>query len=109
MIQIRRIVALLLGVIFVGVLALALLVWELSNTLTDPEFLANQFEKEGIYRFVLSDLLDSTLTDARDLEGGQFGLGTLENPLVASGLTNTEILATVRKSVSPKDLRPWGS
>ena len=105
MIQIRRIVAVLLGVIFVGVLALALLVWELSNTLTDPEFLANQIEKEGVYRFVLSDLLDSALTDARDLEGGQFGLGTLENPLVASGLTNAEILGTVRKSVSPKNLQ----
>ena len=105
MIQIRRIVAVLLGVIFAGVLALALLVWELSHTLTDPEFLSNQFEKEGVYRFVLSDLLDSALTDARDLEGGQLGLGTLENPLVASGLTNTEIRSTVRKSVSPRDLQ----
>ena len=105
MIQIRRIVAVLLGIVFAGVLALALLVWVLSNTLTDPEFLARQFEKEQVYRFVLSDLLDSALTDARDLEDGQFGLGTRGNPLVASGLTNTEILGTVRKSVSPKDLQ----
>ena len=105
MIQMRRMFAVLLGVIFAGVLALAVLVWELSNTLMDPEFLSNQFEKEGVYRFVLSDLLDSALTDVRDLEGGQLGLGTLENPLVASGLTNTEIRSTVRKSVSPRDLQ----
>ena len=105
MIQMRRIVAVLLGIIFAGVLALTLLVWVLSNTLTDPAFLARQFEKEEVYRFVLSDLLDSALTDARDLEGGQFGLGTRENPLVASGLTNTEILDTVRKAVSPNDLQ----
>ncbi len=104
LISIRRIVAVLLAIVFLVVLGGTLLAVALNATLARPGFVSDQLEEAGAYQFVLDDLVPALLEDAWQLDADEFGLEFEENPLAASGLTPQELAAAIRRAVPPEDL-----
>ena len=85
----RRIAAIPLGIAFLVALLvfLVFLVFlRLNGTFLNPAFYPDQLEKADIYRFVMADVLESALDEARRLRPEEFGVGFRENPLVVTGL-----------------------
>ena len=104
LISIRRIVAVLLAIVFLVVLGATLLAMALNATLARPGFVSDQLEEAGAYQFVLDDLVPALLEDIWQLDADEFGLEFEENPLAASGLTPQELAAAIRRAVPPEDL-----
>lgn len=105
MLYLRRTVAVLIGFVFLAVLLAALVVLRLNSTFLDPEFYPEQLEKHGVYRFIMVDVLESALDEARAIEAENFGIDIRENPLVATGLTTAQIIDAVHRSLSARDLQ----
>ena len=105
MIFARRIIAVLLGSFFFVVLLAALLVLRMNGTFLNPEFYPRQLEATGVYRFVMTDVLTSTIDEARAIPADEFGVDLSGNPLEVSGLSTAQITEAVNRALSPRDLQ----
>ena len=105
MINVQRVVAALLGLIFPVVLLVALLGLRLEATFLDPEFYPEQMEKRDVYRFVMVDVLESALAEALAIEPGHFGSAMRDNPLRSTGLDAMQISDAVQRALSPEELQ----
>ncbi len=104
MLQFRRLIAVLLGMILLPTLMVALFVFGLNDTFLKPSFFPQQLEKRGVYQFLMVDLLDSVLTDVRAADPSELDLEVRRNMLAESGLTNRQILEAVHLGLSPQKL-----
>ena len=98
MIFARRVMAVLLGGLFLVSLLGALLVLRTSETFLRPEFYPEQFEESGVYRFVMGDVLTSVLDDVRAMEADDSGAGMSGNPSKWQGSPRAKLR---RQSISP--------
>jgi hypothetical protein len=98
----RRIVALPLFLLVFALLLVDLVVLQINDTFLDPGFYPDELEKANVYEFVLNDLALSFLDDARELEGESVAEGLEQNPLVAAGLTNREIVDSLNRAIPPE-------
>ena len=103
-IWIRRVGAVVLGIVFFVALATTLVIHAANSTVARPGFLADQLEEADAYAFVIDDLTPALLEDAWRLDADAFGWEFEENPLVASGLTPGQVAAAVRRALPPEDL-----
>ena len=94
----RRMAAIPLGIAFLVALLIFLVFLRLNGTILNPAFYPDQLEKADIYRFVLADVLESALEEARQLQPEEFGVGFRENPLVAAGLCTPQLTAAVQEA-----------
>ena len=92
------------GVAFFVALLAVLVILGLNGTFLNPTFYQDQLKDADIYRFALVDVLESALDEARQLPPEEFGIGFRDNPLVASGLSTSQLAGAVRNALSPDDL-----
>ncbi len=104
MIWIRRIVSILLGLVFVVLLLVTLVISQVNQIFLNPDFYPRQLKKADVYNFLLVDVLTSILDDARELEPRDFEVNIDENPLVTSGLTTVQIVDAVNRAFPPEYL-----
>ena len=104
MIWIRRTISVLLGIVLLPLLFASLVTLRLNDTFLNSGFYPDLLEKEGVYRFVMVDVLTSALDEARELDPGKLGAGFDESPLVTSGLTTPQIVDAVNRALPPGDL-----
>ena len=97
-------VAVALGIVFVALLLASLVLVRLNDTLLDPRYYPDRFERHGLYRFVMVDVLTSTLDEAREVDPEFLDAGFRQNPLVTSGLSTRQIVEAVHRALSPRDL-----
>ena len=97
-------VAVALGIVFVALLLTSLVLVRLNDTLLDPRYYPDQFERHGLYRFVMVDVLTSALDETREVEPEFLDAGFRQNPLVTSGLSTRQIADAVHRALSPRDL-----
>ena len=98
----RRFWAVVLAVIFFVLLVVTLVLFRVLQTALEPDFYKEQLAQADIYNFVLNDLLTSALNDARNLPVSEFPGDLQENPLVTSGLTTEQLVASVNHAVPPQ-------
>ena len=98
----RRIVAFPLFLLVFALLLVGLIVLQVNDTFLDPGFYPDELEKANVYEFVLNDLALSFLDDARELEGESVAEGLEQNPLIAAGLTNREIVDSLNRAIPPE-------
>ena len=104
MTYIRRIAAVVLSIVFFVALSASLALVALNATPMDPHYYPGRLEADGVYRFVMVDVLTSAIDEARRLDGDQFGGNFRENPIVTSGLSTRQIAEAVHRAMSPRDL-----
>ena len=92
------------GVAFFVALLAVLVILGLNGTFLNQTFYQDQLKDADIYRFALVDVLESALDEARQLPPEEFGIGFRDNPLVASGLSTSQLAGAVRNALSPDDL-----
>ena len=92
------------GVAFFVALLAVLVILGLNGTFLNPTFYQDQLKDADIYRFALVDVLESALDEARQPPPEEFGIGFRDNPLVASGLSTSQLAGAVRNALSPDDL-----
>ena len=97
-------VAVALGIVFVALLLASLVFVKLNDTLLAPRYFPDQFERRGVYRFVMVDVLRSALDEAREVDPELLDAGFRQNPLVTSGLSTRQIADAVHRALSPRDL-----
>ena len=97
-------VAVALGIVFVALLLTSLVLVRLNDTLLDPRYYPDRFERHGLYQFVMVDVLTSALDEAREVEPEFLDAGFRQNPLVTSGLSTRQIAEAVHRALSPRDL-----
>ena len=100
----RLVVVVPLVAAFVVALLAALVLLRLSGTILNPAFYADQLEEADIYRFTMVDVLESALDEARQLHPEEFGVEFHENPLVASGLSTSQLTGAAHDALSPEEL-----
>ena len=104
MTYVRRTVAVALGIVFAALLLVSLVLVKLNETLLVPRYYPEQFERYGLYRFVMVDVLTSTLDEAREVDPEFLDAGFRQNPLVTSGLSTRQITEAVHRALSTRDL-----
>ena len=102
MIWLRRLVTVPLGVLFFVLLLVTLVFLQINGTFLDPGYYPDELARADIYEFVLTDVLTSALDEARQIEFGEEGSDFDENPLITSGLTTEDIVASVNRAVPPE-------
>jgi hypothetical protein len=99
MIWIGRLLSVPAGVVFFALLLLTLVMLEINDTFLDPDFYTEELRKANTYEFALGVLLTSALDEAREQDLPE---GLDENPLVSSGLTTQDIVASINRAVPPE-------
>ena len=77
-------------------------VLQVNGTFLDPVYYPEELAGADIYEFVLVDVLTSALDEARQIEFNEEGDRFDENPLITSGLTTEDIVASVNRAVPPE-------
>ena len=101
MIWIRRLISVPLVLVLLVLLAVSLLLFEINDTFLNPSYYPDEFEEADFYEFLLVDLLTAGLDDARELRPQDTEGGLDQNPLVTSGLSTDDIVASVNSMVPP--------
>ena len=100
MIWVRRILTVPLGLLLLVLILVTLVVLQVSGSFLDHDYYSAQLREADIYEFALVDVLTSALDEARQLEGEDLG-GLEENPLITSGLSTEDIVASVNAAIPP--------
>ena len=122
MIWLNRVLSIPVGVVFLVLLLLTLVMLQVSDTFLDPDYYPEQLREANIYEFVLNDLLASAIDERRVWEAEELarrereseelvrreqpdaagtGQSVTSTPLISSGLTTAEIVASVNRAVPP--------
>lgn len=94
----------LVGLAFAGALVTFLLLQAESSTVARPGFYTEQLAEADAYHFVMTDLVDALIEDARRLDADEFDEDFQDNPIESSGLTTPEIADALRRALPPDDL-----
>ena len=107
MIWIGRLLSIPLGLLLLVVLLFTLILLQVNGTFLDPNYYTEELAEANIYEFALNDLLTVALDEAREIDVEGFTLDAAshvsldENPLVTSGLTTEQIVASVNRAIPP--------
>ena len=112
MIWLNRVLSIPLGVGFLVLLLLTLVMLQVSDTFLDPDYYTERLSEANIYEFALNDLLASAIDERRVWEAEELarreqpdaagtGQSVTSTPLISSGLTTAEIVASVNRAVPP--------
>ena len=122
MIWLNRVLSIPLGVGFLVLLLLTLVMLQVSDTFLNPDYYTERLSEANIYEFVLNDLLASAIDERRVWEAEELarrereseelarreqpdaagtGQSVTSTPLISSGLTTEQIVASVNRAVSP--------
>jgi len=93
----RRVLAILLAILFVILLPVSLFVSQVNSTVGDPDFYNQQMDKADIYNFVYDEALPAALDEAESDDPS-------ENPIDTDDI-EAEIIATARKIAPPQWLQ----
>ncbi len=102
MILIRRILLIPVSLVFFVFLLLTLILLQLSDTFLKPDFYTSELDENGVYEFVLVNLLTVALEDRRAMEEAESEDDIDDTPLQTSGLTTDQIVASVNRAVPPE-------
>ena len=125
MIWIGRLLSIPLGIVLFVILLVTLIVLEVNDSFLDPDYYPAELRKANVYEWALGDLLSTALEERREYEERVQGLLTEDGerecrtgaeaeefaerfgrtPLVASGLSNEDIVASVNAAVPPEWVR----
>ncbi|MFO8102492.1 MAG: hypothetical protein R6U37_10075 [Dehalococcoidia bacterium] len=97
MIWFRRILAILLAILFIILLPLLFFISEVNDTVADPDFYNSQMEKADIYNFLYDEALPAALEEAEEEHESDV-------PVDFDDI-ETEIVTTARKSAPPQWLK----
>lgn len=106
---IRRALGVVLGAIFLLSLLATLAFVRLNATLLEPRFYPDLVQSSDVYRFVMVDALASAIDETRRVDTDRFAGIVRENPIVASGLTTSQIVEAVHRGLPPSDLERLAS
>ncbi|MDA1189590.1 MAG: hypothetical protein O2854_07955 [Chloroflexi bacterium] len=81
---------------------LTVIVTQVVLKVLDPEFYKEQLVKTNAYEFLLTDLVTTVVEDARRLPAEDFTEQLDENPIVLSGLSTEEIVASFNAMAPPE-------
>ncbi len=101
----RYLAAIVLGLAMLLGLFVSLTFQGLNRTVLNPEFIPEQLEEADFYRFVMNDMLVSTIDDTRKLKPQDYGLTLRENPIATSGLSTSQLVDSFHRAMSPQELR----
>ena len=102
MIWIGRILLIPVSLVFFVFLLLTLILLQLSDTFLKPDFYTSELDENGVYEFVLVNLLTVALEDRRAVEEAESEDDIDDTPLQTSGLTTDQIVASVNRAVPPE-------
>ena len=105
MIWLRRLLTIPLGIILLVLLALALILLQLSETLLSPAYYPKTLRQADLYEFALVDLTTSALEEARALDRESLPQELEENPLVTLDLSTEDVVASLNRAVPPEWLQ----
>ena len=101
MIWARRILTIPLGLLLLVLILVTLVVLQISGSFLDHDYYSAELRKADVYEFALVDVLTLALDEARQLEGEDLPDEFEDNPLVTSGLSTEEIVASVNAAIPP--------
>ena len=104
MIWLRRIAAVALGVLLLGLLLSTLMLQSVNGTVLNPDFYADRLKDADAYSFVMGSALTSAVDEAREEDPSEAGVDLRENPVEASGLSTSHVVEAVQRALSPEDL-----
>ena len=107
MIWLRRALTIPLWLVLFLLLFVTLVVFRINSTFLNPDYYPEQLRDASLFEFALNDVLISVLDEARQIEidpieDAQSDINVEENPLVLSGLTTEDIVASVNRAVPPE-------
>ncbi|SVD02591.1 uncharacterized protein METZ01_LOCUS355445, partial [marine metagenome] len=98
MFWIRRLTAILIGILFGVVLITNILILRVEQTFLNPEFYKHQFEQSGLYEFVSKDLIGLGLVELQSTPPIVFSDRVSSNPLVDFPVDADEIASSIEIS-----------
>ena len=104
MIWLRRIAAVALGVLLLGLLLPTLMLQSVNGTVLNPDFYADRLKDADAYGVVMGSVLTSAVDEARDEDPDEIGVDLRANPVEASGLSTSRVVEAVQRALSPEDL-----
>ncbi len=104
MIWLRRIAAVALGVLLLGLLLSTLMLQSVNGTVLNPDFYADRLKDADAYSFVMGSALTSAVDEAREEDPNEAGVDLRVNPVEASGISTSHVVEAVQRALSPEDL-----
>ncbi len=105
MLWIRRLTAILIGILFGVVLMTNMLIIRVDQTFLNPEFYKHQFEQADLYEVVSKDLIGLGLTELQSKSPIVFSDRVSSNPLVDFSVGADEIASSIEASFPSNWLR----
>ncbi len=97
----RRILAVSLGILFLFLLAAELVFLQVGDSFLKSDFYAEELERADFYAFLMGDAASSALDEAREIDVEGLPGGLDGSPLVALGLSNSEVAASLSAAIPP--------
>ena len=97
----RRILAVSLGILFLFLLAAELVFLQVGGSFLKSDFYAEELERADFYAFLMGEAAFSALDEAREIDVEGLPGGLDGNPLVALGLPNDEVAASLNAAIPP--------
>ena len=97
----RRILAVSLGILFLFLLAAELVFLQVGGSFLKSDFYAEELERADFYTFLMGDVASSALDEAREIDVEGLPGGLDGSPLVALGLSNSEVAASLSAAIPP--------
>ena len=98
MMWLRRVLSVPLVLLLFAALLIALVLLQVRSKLLDPGFYTAKLLRTNVYQFTLNDALATVLDETREAEAGT---DADRGPLIASGLSTPEIVASVNRALPP--------
>ena len=105
MLVLRRFAAILVGMLFAPVLAIAVFLMRVDQTLLSSSFYVEQLRERGVYEFLAVDLLGTVAREALDSPAEAFDSPGPVSFIEESDLTAEQVVAAVHKGFSPQQLQ----
>ncbi|MDE2862675.1 MAG: hypothetical protein OXL33_04430, partial [Chloroflexota bacterium] len=101
----RRIAAVLIGMVFALALPVAVFAVRVDQTLLSANYYTDQLRDRGVYEFLMVDLLESAARDALNSPAEALDSSGAERFLEESDLTAEQIVDAVHQGLSPEQLQ----
>ncbi len=96
MIILRRILAVLLGCLFIIVSVVALVIWRLDDTVANADFYVEHLAESDVYNFIYDDLAELAVQEARE---------EVDDPVVDFARLDRDIVDSIRGTFPPEWLQ----